>query len=341
VTASIPRHWRPARVVENRRIARASRWLTLEAADDAPAAYSPGHVLGIGLKNSDGSFDRHAYTVSQGNPEQGRFSHLYRVILGGHLTPRMERLEAGDTVFFHGPAHQPIEDEVDPDATRIVGVATGTGIGPLYGFAAKALARGEERSVTLYSSFRETEDMALVAELRELGRRYDNFGFEFSLTDPPGWWNGLVGRVDECVPERLGSLGETHIHLVGRGEMVHLWRKAWIRAGYPRRRVSTETYFHHDAEPDEGEIEVFGGGATREPTVLKSVSQDFSVFSTFVRRDDGAGTRRRSYSSERPHPDNQRSVLECDRLLSLRTDRRVGLLLKVCRCSVFEPTSGG
>lgn len=230
-------------------------WLTLEATDDAPAAYSPGHVLGLALKNGDGSFDRHAYTVSQGSPEQRRFSHLYRVILGGHLTPRMERLEPGDAVFFHGPGHEPIEDEIDPGAARIVGVATGTGIGPLYGFAARALARGETRSIALYSSFREAADMALVAELEALAARYDNFDFEFSLTDPPVWWSGLVGRVDDCVPGRLSSLSQTHLHLVGRGEMVHLWREAWVGAGYLGRRVSTETYFHHHAETDEVEVE--------------------------------------------------------------------------------------
>jgi|SRR5579862_713676 len=57
--------WRPARVVQNRRVAAGSMWLTLEAIDDWAAAYEPGHVLSLGLSLEDG-FIRHAYTVSRG-----------------------------------------------------------------------------------------------------------------------------------------------------------------------------------------------------------------------------------------------------------------------------------
>ena len=230
-------------------MARGSVWLTLEAADDAPAAYEPGHVLGLALKNADGSLTRHAYTVSSGDPFRRRFSHLYRVILGGGLTPRLEKLRAGDEMYFHGPFHNPIQCEIDPQARRIVGVATGTGIGPLYGFAAKTLAEGDRRPIALYASFRKLEDRVLLPELKKLAQQYTRFSFAFSLTEPGPDWQGLAGRVQENVPELLTAPDETHIHLVGRGDMVHLWREAWVRAGFARTRVSIETYFHHHMEP--------------------------------------------------------------------------------------------
>ena len=248
------RFWRRAQVVENRTMARGSVWLTLEATDDAPAAYEPGHVLGLALKNADGSFLRHAYTVSRGDPFRRRFSHLYRVILGGDLTPRLEKLCAGDEIYFHGPFHSPIQREIDPQAIRIVGVATGTGIGPLYGFAAKTLAEGDSRPIALYASFRKLEDLVLLPELKKLARQYTSFSFAFSLTEPPPDWQGLGGRVQENVPEHLTALDQTHIHLVGRGDMVLLWREAWVQAGFAPTRVSIETYFHHHIEPREPEI---------------------------------------------------------------------------------------
>src|SRR5690242_16216075 len=103
--------WRPARVVENRIVASGSKWLALEATDGRPAAYEPGHVLGLGLKVDDG-YMRHAYTVSRGEPHSHRFDHLYRVIPDGRMTPRLSSLVAGDEVFFHGPFHTPIQQEV-------------------------------------------------------------------------------------------------------------------------------------------------------------------------------------------------------------------------------------
>ena len=72
--------WRPARVIENRPVAEGSMWIALEAADDLPAAFEPGHVLGLGLQQSDNTLMRHAYTVSLGRPGLRRFEHLYRVI---------------------------------------------------------------------------------------------------------------------------------------------------------------------------------------------------------------------------------------------------------------------
>src|ERR1700685_427733 len=100
--------WRPARVLANRPVANGSMWITLEAADELPAAYEPGHVLGLGLKLNDG-YMRHAYTVSRGEPHTRRFEHLYRIISEGRVTPRLAELSTGATVFFHGPFHRPIQ----------------------------------------------------------------------------------------------------------------------------------------------------------------------------------------------------------------------------------------
>ncbi|MCW8132253.1 MAG: FAD-dependent oxidoreductase [Planctomycetota bacterium] len=249
--------WRPARVVENRAIARASVWLTLEAADGRPAAFEPGHVLGVGLKRDDGEMLRHAYTVSAGDPAARRFSHLYRVIPHGRMTPLLETVAPGATLYFHGPGHNPIQREVRPEAERIVGIATGTGLGPLYGYAAKTLREGETRPLTLYAGFREAADLCLEPELRALAEAYPNFAYRFSLSRPHASWTGLRGRVDQSVPPLLGGLSGLHVHLVGNGEMVHLWRPALRKAGMEKERVTIETYFNHHAEPGADAIEAF------------------------------------------------------------------------------------
>ena len=265
--------WRPARVIENRPVANGSMWITLEAVDDGPAAFQPGHVLGLGLKHDQG-YMRHAYTVSRGKPHTRRFEHLYRVIPGGRMTPSLARLSVGDSMSFHGPFHIPIQQEVRAAAGRIVLIATGTGVGPLFGYAEKALFEGETRPMTLYTGFHVEADMCLIAELESLAQRHSNFAWHFTVTHPSKEWRGLTGRVTECVPTRIdiSELQTYHFHLVGNGEMVHLMRMALHRAGASPERVSIETYFNHYAQPADAEIQRlasrFQTGGTRLLNVL-------------------------------------------------------------------------
>lgn len=250
--------WRPARVIDNRAVSNGSMWITLEATDALPAAYEPGHVLGLGIPREDGGGNlRHAYTVSRGEPQARRFEHLYRVIPDGVLTPRLAQLSRGAMVFFHGPFHTPIQREIHADAERIVLMATGTGVGPIFGYAEKALNEGETRPISLYAGFREESDICLSGELDLLAGRHRNFAWNFSLTEPSRTWRGLTGRITEWVPDHIdkGKLHTYHFHLVGNGEMVHLVQRALYRAGVSHGRVSIETYFNHYVKPDEAAID--------------------------------------------------------------------------------------
>jgi len=249
--------WRPARVVDNRRVANGSMWIALEAVDELPAAYEPGHVLGLGLKLND-CYMRHAYTVSRGKPQTRRFEHLYRIVSQGRMSPRLAELPPDAEMFFHGPFHTPIQQEIQTGADRIVLMATGAGVGPLFGYAEKALSEGETRPMSLFAGFREESDICLAGELDNLARSHLNFKWHCTTSHPTKNWRGLTGRITEWVPDSIEKekLETYHFHLVGNGEMVHLVRKALYRAGMPAGRVSIETYFNHHAEPPNAEIDI-------------------------------------------------------------------------------------
>jgi len=173
------------------------------------------------------------------------------------MTPHLSRLSIGDTVFFHGPFHTPIQQEIQAGAEHIILIATGTGVGPLFGYAEKALHEGERRPITLYAGFHEESHLCLSSELAALAGRFRNFAWHFMVTHPSKAWRGLTGRVTECVPGQLDKdkLETYHFHLVGNGEMVHLVRKALHRAGISPGRVSIETYFNHHVDPSEVDID--------------------------------------------------------------------------------------
>jgi NAD(P)H-flavin reductase len=241
-------------------------WIVLEAIDETPAAFQPGHVLGLGLKLNDNTLMRHAYTVSRGEASARRFEHLYRVVSGGRMSPLLAQVSPDHTVFFHGPFHNPIQKEIAADAEHIVLISTGAGIGPLFGYAEKALAEGEARPVTLYAGFREESDTCLRAELSTLASRHLNFNWHFTVTRPSKTWDGLTGRVTEVVPGQIGlnDLEKYHFHLVGNGEMVCLMQMALHRAGVSIGRVSIETYFNHYFEPSTEAVEQLAGRFRRD-----------------------------------------------------------------------------
>ena len=230
-------------------------WIKLEATDELPAAFEPGHVLGLGLKHDQG-YMRHAYTISRASPHSRQFEHLYRIIPGGRMTPHLAALPVGAPISFHGPFHTPIQLEICAAAEHIVLIATGTGIGPLFGYAEKALSEGELRPMTLYVGFHEEADMCLITELDALANKHSSFAWHFTISNPTNEWRGLTGRVTDCVPAWIdkNNLEAYHFHLVGNGEMVQLMRKALHRAGTFPERVTIETYFNHYAQPADAEV---------------------------------------------------------------------------------------
>lgn len=53
---------------------------------------------------------------------------------------------------------EPIRQEIAPQAEAFVGMATGSGIGPLWGFAEQVLEAGWDRPIQLFAGFREEAD---------------------------------------------------------------------------------------------------------------------------------------------------------------------------------------
>ena len=246
---------RRATIVENREIARGSRWLVLRPDDPEPLTYEPGNVLSLFIEQGGKNF-RHAYTITHCDPAAHTFTLLYRVIPTGHMTPHLAAMQPGDPAGFEGKYHNPIASEISADPRAIVGIATGTGIGPLYGFAEKTLSEGSVTvPLTLYAGFREEQDICLAKEMEALAAKFSNFSWKYTLSQPGANWKGLNGRVTQSVPPLLGSLKDLHFHLVGNGAMLRDYYEALERGGVPEGRISSETYFNWDGSFDEEAVQ--------------------------------------------------------------------------------------
>lgn len=240
-----------ATVLKNSEASRGSRWLALQLPEGALMDFAPGTVLGLMMKHGAGTL-RHAYTVSRADSRKRSLEFLYRVIPDGKMTPHLAALEPGAEVTIAGRGGHPISGEVATNPEGIVLVSTGTGIGPIWGYAQSALEGGLRLPLTLVAGFRELQDACLQDELKSMAEKFPNFRWHFTLTKPDADWMGLKGRVTEVLPAVLGPVGKLHFHLVGNGAMVVELYHVLMLAGLKDERVTSEIYFNwaDDVDPE-------------------------------------------------------------------------------------------
>jgi len=242
--------WREAEVAENREVGRACRLLTLHVPDALPFPFEPGHV--VVLRHGE---HRHPYTVALADPARRELGLVFRIIPGGRLTPLLAAAEPGARMALSGLHHEPVRALIAPEARAVVGLGTGSGLGPLWGFAAQALASGFGRPITLFGGFREAADVILADELDALQARQPSFRWHPTLTAPPPGWSGSRGRVGESAPPLIPEPRACHFHLVGNGAMLVELKAALALVGVPEAQVTSEVFFNYNAKADPARVQ--------------------------------------------------------------------------------------
>lgn len=241
--------WRRAEVVANRAVARGTQLTALRLPDDLPFPFEPGHVVALRMETPTG-VHRHPYTVCGSDEGARMLTFVYRVIPEGRLTPTFAALAPGGAVELSGLHHNPIREEVDPEAEVILGLTTSSGLGPLWGYAEKALAEGEARPIHLIVGVREEADLPLRPELDALATRHPTFSWTPVISQPSLDWRGLRGRITDHAPAFLPNPQAAHVHLVGNMAMVKTLEAALLAAGLPAHRVTKEGFFNWNAEAE-------------------------------------------------------------------------------------------
>ncbi|BDU73099.1 ferredoxin--NADP reductase [Mesoterricola silvestris] len=237
--------WRTATVTDNREVGRGFRLLHLEVADALPFPFEPGHV--VSLRHAG---HRHPYTLSWTDPGSRTVGLLFRVIPGGRLTPSLESATPGTVMEINGLHHEPIAGMIAPEARAVVGLSTGSGIGPLWGFSRRALAAGFDRPITLVAGYREAADICLAPELDALQAAHPGFTWHPTLTQPGPGWTGHRGRVGETAAALVEDPRHCHFHLVGNGAMLAEMKAALALCAVPEAQVTSEVFFNFKAEAD-------------------------------------------------------------------------------------------
>ena len=245
---------RAARFHACREIGAGTYLFTLRVEDDHALDYQAGHVFALDLIDEQGKTLHHPYTIVDNDAQQRLLSFVFRLIPDGNMTPRLVNANAHTQLAFSGKFHAPIIDEIDVDAQCFIGISTGSGIGPLYGFLKDEL-ENISIPVHLLAAYRYEAERCFVSELDALAEEHEHFQWQACISQASPSWQGLRGRVDQQLTKIYPSLTDTHFHLVGNGSMINLIRPALLAAGTPEVQVSKESFFKHGEKVEQEAID--------------------------------------------------------------------------------------
>lgn len=209
------------KVLDNKLISSSSRILSFKK----EFSFHAGQVIGI---TNSPLIPPRLYSISS-SIKDAKIEILYKVVHQGKLTPALDRLKKGDTLFITPPFGKFIASRV-PSCY----VATGTGLAPFLSMIRSGIGNCRK----LLHGSRETEDFYEADYLKnQLGKNYIQCysGLEEFI--------GFRGRVTDYLNEASDLNKVDKYYLCGSAEMVVEARELLIGKGIPFQNILSEIYF--------------------------------------------------------------------------------------------------
>ncbi|KAF9153962.1 hypothetical protein BG015_002221 [Linnemannia schmuckeri] len=215
--------WQPIRLVKKDNISYDTRIFRFALPDSATKFGLPtGKHVFLRGKANDGKVYVRAYTPISDDSLDGHVEFLIKVYKptekfpeGGHLSQVLDTLHIGDTVDVRGPLGAFLYSghgrwtfgTHSGRACRIITMAGGTGITPIYQLIRAIVKdRNDRTEVRLIYANRTADDILLREELNQLEK--ESAG-RVKICHPPKDWRGCTGHIDERMVQEYGTF-ESH-----------------------------------------------------------------------------------------------------------------------------------
>ena len=237
--------WLEGKVVENRHWTDALFSLRVEG---APLQFEAGQFVRIALDMEEGNAEsRIARPFSFVNPPGSALHEFYGIVVPeGPLSPRLARLEAGDTLYVaRNPAGFLVLSEV-PDAGTLWLVSTGTGIAPFLSMLQTETPWKRFENVVLVHAVRHARELVyqdLIHGVKAMnpGLRYITFvSREAAAGSLPGRIPAAIrdGRLEKAAGLPLDA-ESSHVMLCGNPDMLKDAQAALGERGLRKHRRRT------------------------------------------------------------------------------------------------------
>ncbi|TCD47123.1 ferredoxin--NADP reductase [Chlorobium sp. N1] len=192
------------------------------------------------------------YAIASHSAETSRFEFFITQVRSGELTPRLFALEPGARLHLGEEIRGSFLLNETPDGSDIIMIATGTGIAPYISFLRTHIADRPESKMVVIQGASHEEDLGYSSELRFLEKRYPNFFYVPTLTDPDEQWQGRRVRVEDLLQGELlqnefnitPDPEWTHFFISGNPVMVRTV-SGWLEAfGYSRHHPDRQGEYY-------------------------------------------------------------------------------------------------
>lgn len=202
---------------------------------EKPLQFQPGQYLSVKVAE-----DRlNCYSIA-GHEGQNKFSLLVDVLPGGLGSKFFENLKVGEEISYLGPFGKFIL-RTDDGAKHLLFLATGCGVAPLKCQIEAALKEeGLKLPLTLYLSFRTSQDVIFQDYFQNLAKQYPNFTVKIAVDQADENWRGDRGYITEILKNDFSHFGEFAAYLSGSEAMIKSATAILLERGCPRTRIYTE-----------------------------------------------------------------------------------------------------
>jgi len=229
--------WLEARVLENRRWTDTAFSLRAQLTGDAPRlGFEAGQFVRIALEEDL------ARPFSFVNPPQDPVLEFYGIVVpGGPLSPRLERLRAGERLLVaSNPAGFLVLSEV-PEAKTLWLVSTGTGIAPFLSILRTETPWTRFRNVVLVHAVRHAAELVYQDVIRKISKERDLRTVTFVSREAHD--GSLAGRIPSGLRdgrlEKAAGLAldhDAHVMLCGNPDMLKDVQAALAERGLRKHR---------------------------------------------------------------------------------------------------------
>jgi len=178
-------------------------------------------------KEENGHPARRLYSIASSPLEKDYVSFVIEIIPNGLGSTFVKKLPVGEEATLQGPAGLFTYKDSERD---IVFLATGTGVAPIYSMLKTMLETNStaNKQLKLFWGMKYEKDLYLLAELRTLAEKYDNFTMKICLSreeksDKP---HRLIGRVTHGLDEMdPGTMNNNDYYICGGPNVVESLKK--------------------------------------------------------------------------------------------------------------------
>ncbi len=226
-----------ARLIRTVELAPDVNHFVFEAVGAERLDFAPGQFVSFTELVLDKAITR-AYSLASAPHDGNQFDLCLNRVPDGRMTPHLFKMKPGDLIEMSGPLGTFTMREPARDSILI---ATGTGITPFRSYLQAYLPKGAPK-FTLLFGVRYESHLLYRSEFEDLTRRYPQFRFVPTLTQPSESWTGRTGRVQAHLEELIAGRADIDFYLCGLKAMVDDVRGILKGMGFDRKQIRYEKY---------------------------------------------------------------------------------------------------